>query len=385
MGLLCELEAARSEKEEPMAEYRAAVIGLGWMGMLYDLAARVGDRDVKYTVDETDRPTPPLDIHRRMHHYEHPGTEGLPSSYSDALWDRPEVDLVAAADRDPKRLKVFTERYGLEAVYEDAAEMLRNENLDIVAITINVKGRADMTCLAVEHGVKGIFTEKPMCHTLEEADRMVKACADAGVPLNCGGITTTHPSFAKAKELAKSGAIGEVVSIEASGPGAQHQNWSYFVDSPPAWVVGTGDKEPRETGSDEFQGQGIMVTADGQVVHFREGAPGVRLTGSAGEITFGFSPGWRLWQYVEGLKPAERVEMPWPDPQFVRPYGGVYSLNDVIDCMEGRLDEPKNSGRRVAVALEVAVALKQSSARGGVRVDLPLSDRSLSLIYDWWR
>ena len=77
--------------------------------------------------------------------------------------------------------------------------------------------------------------------------------------------------------------------------------------------------------------------------------------------------------------------MPWPEPSFVPPYGAIYSLNDVIACMEGRLDEPKNSGRRVAVALEVEIALKQSSAQGGARVDLPLEDRSLGLHYDWFR
>ena len=70
---------------------------------------------------------------------------------------------------------------------------------------------------------------------------------------------------------------------------------------------------------------------------------------------------------------------------FVGPYGSIYGLADVIDCMEGRLDEPKNSGRRVAVAIEVEIALKQSSARGGARVDLPLADRSLGLNYDWFR
>ena len=365
-----------------MAKYRGGVIGLGWMGMLYDMATRIPDR---FDVDDVDRPTPELDVHHRIHHHEHPGKEGLPSSYSEALWDRPDVDLVAGADRDSKRLKAFSERYGIEAVYTDATEMLAKERLDIVAVTTNTKARADQTCLAVEHGAKGIFTEKPMTHTLEQADRMVKMCSDAGAALNCGGISTTHPSFAKAKELVTSGAIGDVVSIEASGPGAQHQNWSYFVDSAPAWVIGIGDEPRREEGSDEFRGQGMMVTVDGQVVRYRTGAPGVRIAGSDGEITFGWEPGWRLWQHVEGLAPRERVEMPWPEPQFVPPYGGIYSLNDVIDCMEGRLDEPKNSGRRVAIALEVEVGLKQSSAKGGMRVDLPLQDRSLGLNYDWYR
>ena len=49
------------------------------------------------------------------------------------------------------------------------------------------------------------------------------------------------------------------------------------------------------------------------------------------------------------------------------------------------MDEPKNSGRRVAVALEAELGMKQSSARGGERIELPLKDRSLGLTYDWFR
>lgn len=365
-----------------MEKYRAGIIGLGWMGLLYDLAQRIGDR---FDVEDVDRPTPSLNIHRKFHYHDHPGYEGLPSTYAEALWDRPEVDLVAGADRDQKRLKAFAERYKAKALYTDAVEMLRREQLDMVAICTNTKGRADLTCLAVECGAKGIMTEKPMAHTLEEADRMVKTCANAGVPLCCGAITTTHPSFGKAKELVKMGAIGDLLSIETSGPFAQHQNWSYFVDSAPAWVIGIGDTPRRASGSDEFTGQGAMVTADSQMVHFRKGAPGVRWTGNAGEIVFDLPTGWRLWQDVDGLAGKRRVEMPWPAPQYVPPYGAVYGLADIFDCLTGTLDEPKNSGRRVAIALEVEIALKQSSAQGGRRVDLPLKDRSLGLHYDWFR
>ena len=375
-----------------MAKYRAGVIGLGWMGMLYDMAERIGDF---FNIDDVNRPTPELEVHRKIYHHAHPGKEGLPTSYSEAFWGRPEVDLVAAADRDQKRLQAFKQRYGISALYTDAVEMLQTEKLDLVAVATNVKGRADLTCLAVENGAKGIVTAKPMTHTLEEADRMVKVCADAGVPLNCGSISTTHPSFAKAKELATNGAIGTLISIEAPRPGAQHQSWSYFLDSSPAWVIGIGDQERRGTGtdefrgpggSDEFTGQGMMVAENELAVYFRPGAPHLRLTGTSGEIVIPtMATGFKLWQDIETAAGVNRVEVPWPDPQFVGPYGSVYGLADVIDCMEGRLDEPKNSGRRVAVAIEVEIALKQSSARGGVRVDLPLADRSLGLNYDWFR
>ena len=372
-----------------MPGYRAGVVGLGWTGMLYDLAERVGDRDSAYSVDDVDRPMPAVDVHRRLRYHEHPGRQHVPTSYAEAFWDRPETELVAAADRDTKRLELFRQRYDIDSLYTDTAEMLRKERLDIVAIATNVKGRADLTCLAVETGARAVMTEKPMAHTLDEADRMVKTCSDAGVPLCCGNVPTTHPSFAVARELVKSGAIGEVVSIEAMapvGPRAQDQNWSYFLDSPPAWGIGVGDEPRRESGSDEFAGQGMLVCADGTAVHFRKGAPRLRMTGTAGEMQFTFRPSaWRLWQDIDTPAGIHRVEVPWPGPQMMEPYGAVYALADVLDCLEGKLDEPKNSGRVVATALEVEIALKLSSAGGGTRVDLPLADRSLALNYDWFR
>ena len=368
-----------------MANYRAGIIGLGWMGMLYDMADRISDR---FDIDDVDRPTPELDIHRKFHYHDHPGKERVPSTYAEALWDRSDVDLVAGTDRDRKRLMAFEECYGVEALYTDAEEMLQKEKLDILIVSTNTNVRAYLTCLAVECGAKGIITEKPMAHTLEEADRMVKTCADAGVPLCCGGIVTNHPSFGRAKELVVSGAIGDVISIEAHPVTiSQNQQWSYFVDSAPAWVIGVGKQERAESGSDEFKGEGMMGTADGLVVHFRKGAPSVRVSGSSGQLVH--SGIWSLWQNIDTPAGRQRVEIPWPEPQMVSqikgPLGAVYGVADILDCVEGKLDEPKNSGRRVAVALEVEIALKQSAVQGGVRVDLPLEDRSLRLNYDWYR
>ena len=360
-----------------MAQYRGGVIGLGWMGLLSDLADRPPDR---YHVDDIDRPTPPLDIHRRFPRH----LAQVPHSWAEVMWDRPEVDLVAGADRNVKRLEAFGARYGTRALYTDATQMLRAEGLDIVAIATNTRGRADLTCLAVECGARGIATEKPMAHTLAEADRMVAACARAGVPLCCGATPVNHPAYARAKELLRQGAIGDLISVAAQAPASQKSHWSYFVDRPGAWVVGTGQGPRRPGGSDEFTGQGLLVTADGLCVHFRPGAGLVRLSGSQGEMALG-PKGWHLWRDEDTSAGRQRVEMPWPQPQLAGGYNAVYGLADIVDCLEGQLDEPKNSGRRVAAALEVEIALKLAAAQGGQRVELPLPDRSSGLQYDWFR
>lgn len=372
-------------------KYRAGVIGLGWMGFLYDLGQRDYDsiggsyQAPIYDVDSADRPLPDgLDVNRTFHFHDHPGREGLATSYAAALSDRPEVELVAGADLDPRRRAMFGERFGIGALYADALAMLDEERLDIVAIATNTKGRAALTVAAVAAGVRGVLVDKPMVFSLAEADAMVGACAEAEVPLVGGATSVSHPSFARAKALVEGGEIGEVRSLEARVPVfAQHQDWSYFLTSDPIWVCGTGDQPRRERGSTEFMGQGMIACSDGTVVHIRAGAPEVRISGSRGEMLFEHNQ-WRLYQDVE-TPAAGRVEMPWPAPQFLPGMRTVYCLDDLIDCMEGRLDEPKNSGRRVAVALEVELGLKQSSARSGERVELPLADRSLALTYDWFR
>ena len=372
-------------------KYRAGVIGLGWMGFLYDLGKRDYERISGshqapiYDVESADRPLPDgLDVNRTFHLYDHPGREGLATSYAAALFDRPEVELVAGADRDPRRRAMFEERYGIEALYADALAMLDEERLDIVAIATNAKGRSALTVAAVAAGVRGVLVDKPMVFSLAEADAMVGACAAVGVPLVGGATSVSHPSFARAKSLVEEGAIGKVRSLEARVPVlAQHQDWTYFLTGDPRWVCGTGDQPRRERGSTEFMGQGMIVCSDDLVVHIRAGAPEVRISGSRGEVVFEHTR-WRFYQDVE-TPAAGRVEMPWPAPQFLSGMRTVYCLDDLIACMEGRLDEPKNSGRRVAVALEVELGLKRSAAQGGKRVELPLADRSLALTYDWFR
>ena len=391
-GLSLGAAPAALPKKKGKAKYRGGVVGLGWMGVLYDMGTRDYDniggsyKDPKYDLESANRPTPDwLNVHRKFYHHDHPGKEGLVSTYAEAIWDRPEVELVAGADRDKKRLSMFGERYGITALYTDALEMYEKENLDILAIATNTRGRSFLTVKAVEAGVKGIFVDKPMTFTLKEADDMVNACAKAGVPLVGGATTTSHPSFAKAKELVTGGAIGDVTSVEARVPLlSQHQCWAYFVDSELAWVSGIGDKPRRERGSSEFMGQGIIVAKDGTVVHIRDGAPQVKISGSTGEIVFD-GKRWILTQDVDTPSGRKgRVEMPWPAPQ----WGSMrtpWCLDDLIATMEGRMKEPKNSGRIVAMALEAELGLKQSSARGGERVELPLKDRSLGLTYDWFR
>ena len=115
---------------------------------------------------------------------------------------------------------------------------------------------------------------------------------------------------------------------------------------------------------------------------FRGGAGRLRVTGTAGEL--GLDDDWRLWQDGDGATP-KRAEVAWPGRRLEPGLNAVCGLQDLLDCLGGRTAEPRNSGRRVAQALEVEIGLKVSAAGGGERIELPLADRCLGLRYDWFR
>ncbi|WP_101297033.1 D-xylose 1-dehydrogenase Gfo6 [Halegenticoccus soli] len=60
---------------------------------------------------------------------------------------------------------------------------------------------------------KAVLTEKPMEATVERAERMVKVCEDAGVPLMVAYRMQTDPAVRRARELVDEGFLGDPVSV----------------------------------------------------------------------------------------------------------------------------------------------------------------------------
>jgi predicted dehydrogenase len=78
---------------------------------------------------------------------------------------------------------------------------------------------------------KHVVVEKPLCLTLEEADRMLAAARAAGKPLMYAENLCFTPKYVRAKELVDQGAIGKVFRVRQiekhSGP---HSPWFWDVE-----------------------------------------------------------------------------------------------------------------------------------------------------------
>jgi len=120
--------------------------------------------------------------------------------------------LVAVMRRDAERAADFAHRFGVPRWYADADQLLSDPEVDAVYIATPPDSHADYTVRAAEAG-KPVYVEKPMARTGPECERMMAACAEAGVPLFVAYYRRAMPRFVAAAELVRTGRIGAVRSV----------------------------------------------------------------------------------------------------------------------------------------------------------------------------
>ena len=96
-------------------------------------------------------------------------------------------------------------------IYGDFEELLRQERLDAVSITVPTHLHAKATIAALEAGWH-VLCEKPMALNLADGTRMIEAAQRTGKLLQIGHCIRFWPEYAKAKEIVASGAYGRVIA-----------------------------------------------------------------------------------------------------------------------------------------------------------------------------
>ena len=161
-----------------MAErYKAALIGCGRMGATIDDEVR-------------DRPDSHL---------------WIPYSHAAAAVACERTELVAVSDVIAEKAEAIRQRYEVAVCYTDYREMIEEEKPDIVCIATRPATHSEITVFAAEHGVKGIYCEKPLCCSMAEADAMVAAVEKNRVKFNYGTQRRYIPVYWKMRELADAG------------------------------------------------------------------------------------------------------------------------------------------------------------------------------------
>lgn len=124
------------------------------------------------------------------------------------------VDLAAICDQRINMAKEAADKFGVKNTYGDLHEMLAKEKLDIVDICTPPRTHASLAIDAMEAGCH-VLTEKPMATTIQEADEIVNSSKKNGVKLCVVHQNLCNPVVTRARELVETGAIGEILHVEA--------------------------------------------------------------------------------------------------------------------------------------------------------------------------
>lgn len=151
-----------------------------------------------------------------------------------------EVNMHTICGRNETALKAAADQYGWTNTETDWRKVVENPEIDIIDVSTPGNTHAEIAIAAAKAG-KAVFCEKPIGNTLGEADAMLKAVQEAGVPHAVFHNYRKAPAVGLAKQLIESGKLGTIYHFRA----VYLQDWIADPNFPLVWrlqkeVAGSG-------------------------------------------------------------------------------------------------------------------------------------------------
>ncbi len=165
------------------------------------------------------------------------GFGGIGHYHASVYAGQKDCELVAVADNAPERLHAdkaelnlgSSEIDGLAKLrkYNSFEEMVRNEKLDFIDICLPTDIHAKYAVKALRLGIPTL-SEKPMARTLKQADLMIAASKETGIPLMIGQCLRFFPSYEYLKDAYDGGKFGKLLRLSMrriSGLPRGYKDW----------------------------------------------------------------------------------------------------------------------------------------------------------------
>ncbi|KPJ64524.1 dehydrogenase [candidate division KD3-62 bacterium DG_56] len=142
-------------------------------------------------------------------------------SYADVLGETPDAQLVVIADENPASCREMAARFGAEAW---TIEQLLNSDVEAIVVCSENTRHADHVVACAQAG-KHVLCEKPLATTIADGERMIEACARAGVFLSTAFVCRYLPPIRRAWEMCRGGELGEIFAVKATNHGTMPGGW----------------------------------------------------------------------------------------------------------------------------------------------------------------
>jgi predicted dehydrogenase len=333
----------------------------------------------------------------------------------------PEAEVVAVASPTPGKAGRFSEERGIAKAFEDYQDLLALDEIELVHVCAPNYLHAAITVDAAKAG-KHVVCEKPLCLTLEEADRMIEACRAAGVLLMYAEELCFAPKYVRAKTLVDEGALGKAFLVKQSeehfGP---HMPWFWDVEKSGGgvlldmgchsiefarWVfgkpavksvtatMGTYVHADKTKGEDhsfcvvEYEGGRVALAENSWA---KQGGVDDRceIYGSGGFTRADLLRGNSLLTYSESgygyavEKAATTTGYTFTMFEEIWNYGFPQEMAHFARCVRGK-EKPVETGEDGREVLKIILAAYQSAGEGK-RIDWPYTPQAVKKPIDLWK
>lgn len=122
------------------------------------------------------------------------------------------VEIVGICDLDVEAARRLAQTYDIGLATSDLAELGARAPQAIYVLT-PPSSHCALTLRALDMGCH-VFVEKPMAESVAECDTMIAKARDKGLVLSVDHSDLLDPMIARARELVKSGACGDLVAVD---------------------------------------------------------------------------------------------------------------------------------------------------------------------------
>ena len=305
------------------------------------------------------------------------------------------VEIVGVCDIVPDLLDGFRDTWGERwpnaTPYTSHREMLEKEGIDILTVATGDDKHAGISVDGVDAGIRGLFVEKPLATTLEDADRILDACEARGVPVSVGHTRRWMQTYHAIRQTVRSGAIGplhNIITVLGGARAMMFRNGThsldgicFFAESEPVQVFASLEEGFEDW--DEYKGDGgklprhdpgvsgFIMFKNGVRAYFSANKNTVQhstheLAGPRGKILYDTSAGLADLLRIDDAGGLKRHRLPTTDFETVS-YMAAYE--EMIGLIENG-GEGVSTGREARKTVQILTGFLKSQQAGGALVDM---------------
>jgi len=289
-------------------------------------------------------------------------------SHANAAFESSRARLIAAIDQKPELAYTLAEHYGAPLHASDYHAVLSRDDVQVVVIATYPSSHREIAVACLQAG-KHVLLEKPVAHTLADAEAVIRAAVRYHRKLRIGYILRHNRTYQQAVKLVHSNALGLPLAMRMLG--GEHimtkadwqQDLALLTDTSPVIDCGCHYVDIMRwlTGAEAVRVSGSGCRLDSRVPEgcYDYGAITITFSdGSSGLYEVGWTRAYRRFNEKELVGPAGRLRIIYADersehqeegdlielyqpprkyrlfniPAEFKPVGR--QLNDLFDCIE---------------------------------------------------